>query len=148
LTEAAAIDAIEAAGLNYAGSNDVPSDQPSGIVVGSDPDEGETVDAGSDVTLDVSNGEVQVPDVIGDSESTARTRLETEGFNVTVVYEETDSATAGTVIEQSPTGDDYARLGTTVVITVATAPPAPSDSASPSPSDSTTNNGGGNGNPP
>jgi beta-lactam-binding protein with PASTA domain/tRNA A-37 threonylcarbamoyl transferase component Bud32 len=145
LTESAAIQAIEGAGLNYAGSNDVPSDQPSGIVVGSDPDEGQTVDAGSDVTIDVSNGEVQVPDVVGDSEAAARATLETAGFNVTVVTEETDSATAGTVIKQAPAADDYARLGTPVVITVAQEPPAPSDTASPSPSDTGGGGGGGGG---
>ena len=145
LTEQAAIDAITAAGLNYAGSNDVPSDQPSGIVVGSDPDEGQTVDAGSDVTIDVSNGEAEVPNVVGDSESTARATLENAGFTVTVVTEETDSATAGTVIKQSPGAGDFARLGTTVVITVAKAPPTPSDSASPSPSDTGDTGGGGGG---
>ncbi|MFL6182786.1 MAG: Stk1 family PASTA domain-containing Ser/Thr kinase [Actinomycetes bacterium] len=155
LTESAAIDAIEGAGLNYAGSNEVPSDQPAGIVVGSNPDQGQTVNAKSDVTLEVSNGEVQVPNVVDDSEATARATLESRGFNVTVVYEETDTADPGIVIKQSPAGGDYARLSTTVVLTVAKAPPpTPSDSASPSPSpsatpsDTHTNNGGGQGNPP
>ncbi|HEX5018777.1 MAG TPA: Stk1 family PASTA domain-containing Ser/Thr kinase [Actinomycetes bacterium] len=153
LTEDAAIDAIESAGLNYAGSNDVPSDQPAGIVVGSDPDQGRTVDAGTDVTLDVSNGEVQIPNVVGDSQEEATTKLETAGFNVEPVFEETDSAAAGTVIDQSQTG--FARLGTTIVITVAEAPPEPS----PTPSDTATeeqdnsgnsdgNNGNDNGNGP
>jgi serine/threonine-protein kinase len=148
LTESAAIEQIQAVGLTYAGSNDVPSDQPSGIVVGSNPDQGQTVDAGSNVTLDVSNGEVQVPNVVGSSESAARTTLNAAGFSdITVVYEQTDSATDGTVIKQSPAADGFARIGTPVVLTVAQAP-APTDSGSPSPSDTTTNNGGGNGNPP
>ena len=91
--------------------------------------------------------------VVDDSEATARATLESRGFNVTVVYEETDAADPGIVIKQSPAGGDYARLSTTVVLTVAKAPPpTPSDSASPSPSaspsDTHTNNGGGQGNPP
>jgi serine/threonine-protein kinase len=148
LTESAAIDAIEGANLNYAGSNDVPSDQPAGIVVASNPDQGQTVDAGSDVTIDVSNGEAQVPNVVGDSEATATATLENAGFTATPIYEETDSAAPGTVIKQSETG--FARLGTTVLITVAKAPatPTPSTTPSASPSDTTTNNGGGQGNPP
>jgi serine/threonine-protein kinase len=148
LTESAAIDAIEGANLNYAGSNDVPSDQPAGIVVASNPDQGQTVDAGSNVTIDVSNGEAQVPNVVGDSEATATATLENAGFTATPIYEETDSAAPGTVIKQSETG--FARLGTTVLITVAKAPATPSPSTTPSasPSDTHTNNGGGQGNPP
>ena len=146
LSEADAIDALREENLSYAGSNDVPSDQPAGIVVGSSPSQGQTVDAGTEVTLDVSNGEVQVRNVVGEQEDTARALLEGDGFNVTVVYEETDTADAGTVIKQSETG--FARLGTTIVLTVAEAPPEPSITPSPTPSDTTTNNGNGNGNPP
>jgi len=142
LTEAAAIDRITAAGLNYAGKRDVPSDQPSGIVVGSDPDQGQMVDAGSDVTIDVSTGEQRVPNVVGSSESAARTTLDTAGFVVRVVYETTDSSPEGTVIKQSPEGDSFARLGTEVIITVAQAP-EPTDTASPSPSPSDDEGDGG-----
>jgi len=69
LTESAAITLLREEGFEYADSNDVPSDQPAGIVVGSDPAQGTTQDAGTEVTLDVSNGEVQVPNVEGDSEA-------------------------------------------------------------------------------
>jgi serine/threonine-protein kinase len=145
LTESAAIAEIDGAGLHYAGSNDVASDQPSGIVVGSDPNEGETVDAGADVTLQVSNGEAQIPNVVGKTEAAATAELSAEGFVPKVVYEQTDSADPGIVIDQSQ--DGFARLGTVIVITVAQAPPTPSDTASPSPSPSDTagNNGNGEG---
>jgi serine/threonine-protein kinase len=148
LSQDAAIDKLDAAGLNYAGSNDVPSEQPVGIVVSSDPAEGTTVDVNSDVTLNVSNGEIEVRNVVGESESSGRALLEADGFNVTVVYEETDAEDPGTVIKQSVTG--FARIGTTIVLTVAEAPPEPTETPSPSPtpSDTTTNNGNGNGNPP
>ena len=42
---------------------------------------------------------------------------------MTPVYEETDQERAGTVIDQSPAGGTFARLGTTVVLTIAKAPP-------------------------
>ncbi|MEO8105895.1 MAG: Stk1 family PASTA domain-containing Ser/Thr kinase [Actinomycetes bacterium] len=119
-------------------------------VTETDPAGGTLQDAGSTVILYISTGEVQVPSVVGDSEATAIAKLEAAGFNVNPIPQETDSEPPGTVIDQEPAGGTLARLGTTVVITVATAPPEPTETASPSPSpsDTTTNNGGGNGNPP
>ena len=152
LTEEAAIELLREEGFTYADSNDVPSEQPAGIVVGSDPAQGTTQDAGTEVTLDVSNGEVKVPNVIGDSEASARAEMDTAGFEVTVVYQETESASPGTVIDQSVSG--FARIGTNIVLTVAEAPPEPTptqtetETASPTPSDTTTNNGNGEGDPP
>jgi serine/threonine-protein kinase len=112
-------------------------------VISTDPAGGTLVDVGSTVVLSVSTGETAVPDVVGRSQSSATTILEEAGFNVTPVPEETDEASPGTVIAQSPAGDSTARLGTPVVITVAEAPPEPepSDTATPSPSDTKTNNG-------
>jgi serine/threonine-protein kinase len=123
---------------------EIDSDQPRGTVVSSDPAEGTLVDVGSTVVLQVSTGEVTVPNVVGRSESSATTILEQAGFNVTPVFEETDEANPGTVIAQSPAADSTARLGTSVVITVAEAPPEPTESATPTPSDTKTNNGAGN----
>ncbi len=128
----------------------VDSDQAAGTVVSTDPAGGTLVDVGSTVVLSVSTGEVEVPDVLGDSEAAATATLKAAGFNVTPVYEETDQDPAGSVIDQSPAGGTFARLATTVVLTIAKAPPppTPTDTATPTPSDTTTNNGGGAGNPP
>ena len=128
----------------------VDSDQAAGTVVSTDPAGGTLVDVGSTVVLSVSTGQVEVPDVLGDSEATATATLTAAGFNVTPVYEETDQDPAGRVIDQSPAGGTFARLATTVVLTIAKAPPppTPTDTATPTPSDTTTNNGGGVGNPP
>ena len=144
-TETEAIERIRDADLVYASSDDVPSDQPAGTVVGSDPSQGTLVDVGSDVTLQVSNGEVEVPSVIGDTEAEARAKLGAAGFNVTVVYEQTDTEDPGIVLEQAPAAGDTARLATTVLLTVSEAPPTPTPTPSPSPSDTKTNNGIGNG---
>jgi serine/threonine-protein kinase len=146
LSEQDAIDAIRSANLVYAGSNDVSSDQPAGTVVASDPPEGTLVKEGSDVTIDVSNGEVEVPDVVNLSQDVATARLEARGFDVTPVNETTDRADPGTVIAQDPPGGSTARLGTNIVITVAQAPVTPSpETPSPSPSDTKSANGNANG---
>ena len=144
LTQQDAISAIQDADL-VVDVEPVDSDQPAGTVVSSDPVEGTLVDVGSTVVISVSTGEVTVPGVVGRSEGSATTILEQAGFTVRPVYEETDEASPGTVIAQSPAGDSTARLGTTVVLTVAKAPPTPSDSASPSPSDTGDTGGGGGG---
>jgi serine/threonine-protein kinase len=144
-TESEAIERIQEAELVYAGSEDVASDAPVGTVVASDPPAGKLVDIGSEVSLQVSNGEAEVPTVVGDTEAEARAKLDAAGFPVTVVYEETDAEDPGIVLEQSPAGGDTARLGTTVVLTVSEAPPEPTETptveATPTPSDTKTNNG-------
>ncbi|MCZ3389220.1 MAG: Stk1 family PASTA domain-containing Ser/Thr kinase [Actinomycetia bacterium] len=145
LSQQTAIDQIQQAQL-LVDTAPVASDQAAGTVISTDPNGGTLVDAGSVVVLSVSTGEVGVPNVIGDSEATATATLEAAGFTVTPVYEETDQARAGTVTDQSPSGGSFARLGTTVVLTIAKAPPlpTPTDTATPTPSDTKTNNGGGN----
>jgi serine/threonine-protein kinase len=147
LSEQTAIDQVQEEGLRVEIER-IDSDQAAGTVIETDPAGGTLVDVGSTVVLSVSTGEVEVPDVLGDSEATATATLENAGFNVTPVYEETDEARPGTVIDQSPSGGTLVRLGTTVVITVAEAPPEPTETATPTPTDTTTNNGGGAGDPP
>ena len=148
LSQQTAIDRVQQEGL-LVDTEPVDSDQAAGTVISTDPAGGTLVDVGSTVVLSVSTGEVEVPDVVGDSEASATATLENEGFNVTPVYEETDQARAGTVIDQSPSGGTFARLGTTVVLTIAEAPPepTPTDTATPTPSDTKTNSGNGVGNP-
>ncbi|HUV49114.1 MAG TPA: PASTA domain-containing protein, partial [Actinomycetes bacterium] len=149
LAQQVAIEQVQEAGFRV-DTEPVDDDAAAGTVVRTDPAGGTLQDAGSTVVLFVSTGEVQVPDVVGDSVATATATLEAAGFNVTPVTQETDTKPPGTVIDQSPEGGSLARLGTTVVITVAAAPPEPTETAtpSPSPSDTKTNNGNGQGNPP
>jgi serine/threonine-protein kinase len=110
-------------GLNLGTVDQVDSDQPQGVVVGQDPPAQETVDAGTLVNIEVSNGKVQVPDVVGSSEAQARSDLANAGFDVNVVQQESDAASPGTVLAQSPKGGTTAVKGTLVTITVAKAPP-------------------------
>ncbi len=73
-----------------------------------------TAPKGSTITLTISSGESTVPDVVGQTEETARTQLQNAGFDVNVAYE-SSSKTKGTVIRQDKTS---ATKGSTVTITV------------------------------
>jgi serine/threonine-protein kinase len=119
-------------GLNLGTVTPVDSDQPQGVVVSQDPPAQETVDAGSLVNIEVSNGKTTVPDVVGSSEAQARSDLANAGFDVNVVQQETDAASPGTVLAQSPKGGTTAVKGTLVTITVAKAPPPPPTTPPPS----------------
>jgi serine/threonine-protein kinase len=119
------------------------SDQPKDTVIETDPNAGETVDAGSTVTVVLSSGPVEVPNVVGLSESAARRKLEAAGFDVAVQRDETTPAKRGTVLSQDPDGLTDAPRGSTVEITVSdyTSPsptPTPTATPTPSPSDTST----------
>ena len=84
-----------------------------GHVIGTDPANGTTVDAGTTVTLIVSNA-VRVPSVVGQSVSTARADLEGAGLEVQVrQVARTDSSL---VISQNPGGGSRVEPGTTVTL--------------------------------
>ncbi len=106
--------------------------QPSGTVaagrvIGTSPLAGATPGVNTPVTIIVSTGPppVKVPDVT--SETVAQAKATLQGppgqFNPTVTTEITTSATAGTVISQSPVGGSSVKPGTTVNLVVAKAPP-------------------------
>ena len=96
----------------------VDSDQPKGIVVGTDPNAGESVAAGSTVTVLVSAGPAKVPNVVGRPEAAAIRKLGAAGFDVEVSEDTTTPADPGTVLAQSPQGLTDAPRGSTVTITV------------------------------
>jgi serine/threonine-protein kinase len=89
-----------------------------GLVISSNPAQGNIVAANTLVTLYVSTGAapVQVPYVVGQTVSAAQSTLQAKGFNVSVHADPTSTQPAGTVISQSPSGGT-ATPGTTVTIT-------------------------------
>jgi beta-lactam-binding protein with PASTA domain len=97
---------------------------PAGIVLGSDPGRGESVDKGSTVTLIVSAGpgSVAIDDVRTYSESRATKTLEKHGFKVTTRSKASDSAKIGTVITTSPRPGTEAKVGSTVTLVLSTGP--------------------------
>jgi serine/threonine-protein kinase len=120
---AAAVDALNAVNLKAQRKN-VFSNKPSGQVVAQDPPAQEVVPEGTVVTLNVSKGAktVAVPDVLDQSEASAKSELEAAGFKVQVINAPSDTTPEGFVAAQSPDPGTDANKGSTVTITVSTGP--------------------------
>jgi beta-lactam-binding protein with PASTA domain/tRNA A-37 threonylcarbamoyl transferase component Bud32 len=118
-----AVDALDQVNLD-ARKRTVFSTKPDGRVVGQDPPAGEVVDEGTPVVLRVSKGEetATVPDVLDQTESSARAELEAAGFTVASVQAPSDTTPEGLVSAQSPDPGIEARMDSTVTITVSTGP--------------------------
>ena len=123
MTEADAVAALQAVLLVPATSQSSDPTVPVGSVLAQDPAGGE-VEQGSTVNLAISTGpgETAVPDVVGQSESSATTQLENAGFTVTVEQAEHLTVPSGDVISQSPAGGSMAPPGSAVTIVVSTGP--------------------------
>ncbi len=104
---------------------DVFSNRREGRVVAQNPPAGEEVVEGTEVVLRVSKGQdvVVVPDVLQQSESSARAELEGEGFQVAVERAPSSETAEGLVFAQSPDPGQEAARGSTVTITVSSGPP-------------------------
>ena len=117
--------AIEGQGLTVGGTSEEPSsDVAEGNVIRSEPGAGASVERGSAVQLIVSSGpdQVEVPNVVNQTENAAISRLEGRGLDVNV---ETESVPAGDrndgrVIRQDPSGG-LVDPGSTVTIVVGVA---------------------------
>jgi len=90
-----------------------------GTVISSNPSRGTQIDCQSPVTLFVSKGAnlVELPDVLGQQQTTAESTLEGLGFIVDVEERNSD-APAGQVIGQSPGPGSRLKKGATVKLTV------------------------------
>jgi serine/threonine-protein kinase len=95
---------------------------PAGLVISTNPPAGTSAAPGSTVQLIVSDGpaQLQVPNVIGMTQSAATSALTNLGLNVTVVQVPSQPQNNGLVISQSPTGGTSVNKGATVQITVGT----------------------------
>ena len=99
----------------------------SGNVIDTSPSAGQPVPVGSAITLVVSSGpaKVAIPDVTGQSESSARAAITGAGFKVgAVTTQQTSSTAAGNVVSQTPGGGTLATPESTVDLVIAQAPPA------------------------
>jgi eukaryotic-like serine/threonine-protein kinase len=97
---------------------------PPGIVFDQSPRGGTNADEGSTVILRVSAGlgEAQVPNVVGRSESAARSLLENAGFEVVADEQSSGDVPAGQVISQDPAAGTTQQRGSVVTILVSTGP--------------------------
>ena len=124
LTRAAAVRAIKAQNLKVRFDTESSNTVPTGDATRTDPGAGTPLPVGSPVTLFISSGKAQasVPDVRGQTQSSATNTLQKLGFSVTTSSQTSKSDTPGTVITQTPDGNTTAAPGSTVKLVIATAP--------------------------
>jgi serine/threonine-protein kinase len=122
---------LQAKGFQVQRNDQVTDNADPGTVVKQDPGPGSKIDKGSTVTLAVAKQpqQVDVPDVTGETQADAVTRLSKEGFEIRTREQPVDSQEGdGVVLEQNPAAG-RANRGSTVTITVgkfdAAAAPAP-----------------------
>jgi serine/threonine-protein kinase len=107
LSEAQARAQIRQAQLKVARVQLEPSNQiAQGDATRTEPAAGQLEPVGTPITLFVSSGPapVTIPDVTGQSQDSAIATLRGAGFSVTTSTQESSTATPGTVLSQSPTG--------------------------------------------
>jgi beta-lactam-binding protein with PASTA domain/predicted Ser/Thr protein kinase len=124
LRQGQAIKDLQAAGLKVTVDSEFSDKVKTDFAIRTVPSEGKEVTKGTRVRLLVSAGpeQVAVPDVTGLSRDSAEARLRDEGFEVSVLEQESDER-EGDVISQSPSGGTELTRGETITITVSTGRP-------------------------
>jgi beta-lactam-binding protein with PASTA domain len=129
-TEEEAKAELDDLGLKVGTVKQVPnSGKEKGTVVRTSPDANSEVAKGSKVNLDVSNGKVRVPGVVGLQLSEARRILVDAGLNPSIKFVDSDKP-ENQVIAQDPSQDTMVNDGASITLTVAQA-------AAPSPTTTT-----------
>jgi beta-lactam-binding protein with PASTA domain len=123
-SQKAAQNALTKAHLKYNVQHEPSETIAKGKATRTDPANGQSVGVGSTVTLYISSGKpmVTVPNVIGQSLSSARSQLNNAGFVVSTTNQTTTTAPQGNVVDQSPAGNTRVPAGSTVNLVVAQAP--------------------------
>jgi eukaryotic-like serine/threonine-protein kinase len=119
-TVATAEQEIAHAGLRSTVVEQASNSVQKGLVINSNPGQGDNVAANTLVTLYASKGAapVTVPDVEGKQENVAQTTLQQDGFQVSVQTDTTSTEPSGTVVNQSPVGGTSVAPGSRVTIFV------------------------------
>lgn len=108
-----------------------PSSKPKGLVISQSPQEATELAKGKQVTIVVDSGapKVAVPDLTGQSASTATAALSKLGLKSTVT-KTTSTKPAGTVVDQVPKPNSKLAKGSVVTLSVAQAPASQTTTAS------------------
>lgn len=129
-SEATVRDTLEELGLtvsdvSYVNSPTIPRDR----LVDTNPALGSTVAYGSTVALQMSSGEVEVPDVRGMTAGDAENTLTAPelGLSIEVNEEENSDEETGRVFEQSINPGESASQGSVITVTIAAEPEEPSE---------------------
>lgn len=110
--------ALSAAGLVVSAIDAVPSDKSIGTILDVTPEVGSTVPAGSGVTLQIANGNVAVPELVGQTAVQARTVLTQAGFLIKEIYSYDATQPLDIVLAQAPEADSQQQIGSQVTITI------------------------------
>ena len=100
----------------------VDNAQPEGTVTAVDPAAGTTVPPGTAVTLSVSDGDVEVPDVRGQQEAAAQQTLNEAGFTNLATETVDSEEPVGTVVSTSPEGGSQAAAADRITLRVSGGP--------------------------
>jgi serine/threonine-protein kinase len=103
----------------------VESDEPQGQVLATSPEGGTEVDQESTVTVTISKGPVNVPNVVGLNRSDAIKQIVDAGFKYDIRGDDKSTEPRGTVTDQLPPGGQPQPQGTTIVLFVSTYEPPP-----------------------
>jgi serine/threonine-protein kinase len=109
---------LASVGLTIAAIDAVPSDKAIGTVLSVDPVGGSTLTAGMGVTLQIANGNVAVPNLVGQSAIQARTTLTQAGFLMREIYSYDADQTVGIVLAQAPAPDTQLQIGSQITVTI------------------------------
>jgi beta-lactam-binding protein with PASTA domain/tRNA A-37 threonylcarbamoyl transferase component Bud32 len=117
--------AIEQAGFQVTIQRETSDTIDKGRATRTSPPGGSLAERKSDVTLFLSSGpaQVTVPDVVGQSESSATSELSSAGLRTDITEEESTDQPAGNVLRQDPPAGAKVAKGDTVSLVVAKAPP-------------------------
>ena len=112
--------ALGKVGLSLGTVTQENADAPAGTVLRSDPEAGTMVDPGTTVSIWISSGLIEIPNVVGFPATQAQAELANAGFNVDTIPQVDTSVAEGTVLSQDPVGGGTAELGATITLTVST----------------------------
>ena len=115
---------LEDAGFDVTATDQSSADVEAGIVIDTDPAAGESVQAGSGITMYVSSGvkQVAVPPLVGLTLGAAAQRIAAKGLEYNSTEEESDRP-AGEVISQSPDAGTKVDPGSTIEMVVSSGQP-------------------------
>jgi beta-lactam-binding protein with PASTA domain len=101
------------------------SDEPQGQVLATDPEAGTSVAQGSAVTVTISKGPHEVPNVVGLNRSDAIQKIVDAGFKYDIRGDDRSTEPKGTVTDQIPPGGQAQPQGTVITLFVSTYEPPP-----------------------
>ena len=116
---------LQNAGFDDVQTEEVDSLDPADQVVDVTPGEGQAVDPSTTVTLQVSDGDAEVPDVTGQLQAAATQALRGAGFTNVVPEEVESDQPEGTVIATDPSGGEQASADDSISLQVSSGPAEP-----------------------